>query len=444
MAPTESLLEMLRAHTDEAQPRLVAAARAAAVSLTPMHLQRRTALARAAEEGSARSLFHFGGQGVAYLPELQRVFLAFPAVVVPLVTAASAALQHACSDARLLTDASSSSSPPPLARYYTAQHGIDVLAWLSSAVHPPDEYLRSAPLSFPLIGLTQLCHYAVLLHVSGAELDYSASLPSIGPSAAPFGSADLGALGAVGHSQGIVAAVAAMAAGSASELLEATVSAVTLLFWQGARMQQAFDALPQSAILVAAKPGTEEPQAMLSVSGLSPAQLAEHVATASSAIVKAEAAALGEAPTSRPVAPLTISLVNGLSSAVISGRPAHVAFLLTALDKVRAPPGVDQARVPHSQRKPVLRTSFLHVSAPFHSPLLAAAVDLAIGDCRRAGLRMPRSSLRAPVYNTHDGRAAGSLLCWPTLAPPPLQMETTTSLLRLLVAARACLSLACA
>src|SRR5687768_7504396 len=38
---------------------------------------------------------------------------------------------------------------------------------LVTSSHPPAEYLRTAPVSFPLIGLTQLANYAVLLHVLG-------------------------------------------------------------------------------------------------------------------------------------------------------------------------------------------------------------------------------------------------------------------------------------
>ena len=44
--------------------------------------------------------------------------------------------------------------------YYT--FGLDVVSWLSgAAAHPAVPYLASVPISFPLIGLTQLVQYLV-------------------------------------------------------------------------------------------------------------------------------------------------------------------------------------------------------------------------------------------------------------------------------------------
>ena len=49
--------------------------------------------------------------------------------------------------------------------FYT--YGLDVVSWLSGTVlHPAVSYLASVPVSFPLIGLTQLVQYLVVCRVA--------------------------------------------------------------------------------------------------------------------------------------------------------------------------------------------------------------------------------------------------------------------------------------
>jgi len=46
-------------------------------------------------------------------------------------------------------------------------HGLDVLSWPSGMFEcPPVSYLASIPVSFPLIGLTQLTQYLIICHTS--------------------------------------------------------------------------------------------------------------------------------------------------------------------------------------------------------------------------------------------------------------------------------------
>lgn len=223
--------------------------------------------------------------------------------------------------------------------------------------------------------------------------------------------------GATGHSQGVVAAVAAARASTAADLVSAAVDAVVLLFWQGLRMQEAYDCLPAAARIP--PPGKdapkvdEEPSCMLAINGITAAQVQEQIAVTAKLIAKVELGAAAvkamaageEPPSSLPAgpAPLGISLINGSTNIVVSGRPAHLQALYNAVHAIRAAPGADQARVPHSQRKPVVRLQYLKVSAPFHSGLLGAAVEKAVADCTRSGISMPRSSLKVPVYSTADG-----------------------------------------
>jgi fatty acid synthase subunit alpha, fungi type len=89
---------------------------------------------------------------------------------------------------------------------------------------------------------------------------------------------------------------------------------------------------------------------------------------------------------------------------VCSGRSAHVSALYGRLDKLRSQPNTPpQTRVPFSQRPPLLTLRYLRVSAPFHSPLLAASLPATDADCVRRGIAFDRCDLHVPVYATNDG-----------------------------------------
>jgi fatty acid synthase subunit alpha len=294
---------------------------------------------------------------------------------------------------------------------------------------PAEPVLIAAVVSFPLIGLAQLVNFAVAAHAAGA--------------ASPAGLLE-GCVGAAGHSQGVVGAAAAAACGGPGGLVASTLEAVLLLFWQSARMTEAFRTLPPSARLpppAATKPGAPKPLSagdiegltptpMLSLSGAPVAFFVPLIAAVNATIAKVEkaegslkaamervqgggaAGSSGGSGGSNPGAglegrpqPLTLSLVNGLTSVVVSGRPAHLVALLQALDAHRAPPTLDQSRTPFSQRKPVVRAVWLPVGAPFHSPLLAAAVDRACEDCAREGLgaALTPRACSVPVLSSEDG-----------------------------------------
>jgi fatty acid synthase subunit alpha, fungi type len=92
------------------------------------------------------------------------------------------------------------------------EHGLNVISWRTGAVLlPPVDYFASAPVSFPLIGLSQFTQYLVAARVSGlspAEL------------AARFS-------GASGHSQGLVTAVTMFSSKDALSFLENVATAIT-------------------------------------------------------------------------------------------------------------------------------------------------------------------------------------------------------------------------
>ena len=358
------------------------------------------------------------------MTELAAAWEAFPPIR-PLISAVSAHLQG------LVRGLAGSPSTAPLGRYFA--EGMDVVRWITDPASAPSEaYQRSAPVSFPLIGLAQLANYAGTLVALGlgpsVESVAAGSLSGDGPGR-------LLALvgGATGHSQGVVAAAAAASASTWAQLVSASCDAAALLLWSGSRMQQAADGLPSSAAVYRAPPaakgaaaaaapasdnGDEPPSPMLAVTGLSKGELAKHVEASNALISKMEAGAAKQASLlaqaqglpepaalSASAGPaLTLSLVNGSSTCVVSGRPGHLRFLVGALDKVRAPPGADQSRVPFSSRKPVVTTRYLRVTAPFHTELMSAAVELIVSDCVSSGVGLSRQALQVPVHSTFDGR----------------------------------------
>ena len=66
-----------------------------------------------------------------------------------------------------------------------------------------------------------------------------------------------------------------------------------------------------------------------------------------------------------------------------------------------------QARVPFSSRKPETTTSFLRVSAPFHSQACAGALAAIAADAARVGFSL--GELLVPVHSTVDGSAITTL-----------------------------------
>src|SRR5690606_19004784 len=103
-----------------------------------------SALFRAADDGSAQIYTIFGGQGniEEYFEELREIHNVYPTFVGELITTSADLLQTL-------------SRHPNAEKLYPK--GLDALAWLQNPDATPDvDYLISAPVSFPLIGLLQL------------------------------------------------------------------------------------------------------------------------------------------------------------------------------------------------------------------------------------------------------------------------------------------------
>ncbi|KAF9485144.1 fatty acid synthetase alpha subunit [Pholiota conissans] len=340
----------------------VAALRAQKVSSIPS--QPESALLAAATSGKASVFALFGGQGTneVYFDELQSLYNIYKPFVAPFVQTITENVLVPLAE----EEADST--------FYAS--GLYVASWLSGATPRPSvSYLASVPVSFPLIGLTQLIQYLVVCHVA-----------NITP-----GDLRSRSTGATGHSQGIVSAVAIAASATFSDFVENSEKALKWLFYSGLRGQQAFPvtALEPSIIQDAVEGGEGVPSPMLSVTGLSLKELESHIVKTNKHLPA--------------TSQLFVSLNNGPKAFVVTG-PAKALFgLVTSLRKVKAPSGADQSKTPFSQRKPVFSIRFLVVGVPYHSGYLAEATEKLIEEDLEGEELWDAKDLKIPVYNTEDG-----------------------------------------
>jgi len=321
-----------------------------------------SALFRAADEGIASLYSIFGGQGniEEYFEELRELFQTYPYFVSDLITTSAELLQ-------------SLSKNPSAVKLFPK--GLDVMTWLRHPETTPDvDYLISAPVSFPLIGLVQLAHYAVTCRVLGVH-------PGILRERIR---------GTTGHSQGVVLAAVTAAADSWERFSEVAELALTVLFWIGSRSQQTFPrtSMTPSMLQDSVDNGEGVPTPMLSIRDLSQAEVQKHIDATNQYL-----------PADRHIA---ISLINSPRNLVVTGPPISLYGLNLQLRKVKAPTGLDQTRIPHTQRKVRFVNRFLPITAPFHSKYLAEATALIDEDLKHVYLGA--ESLGLPVFDTNTGR----------------------------------------
>ncbi|TVY42212.1 Fatty acid synthase subunit beta [Lachnellula occidentalis] len=320
-----------------------------------------SALFRAASDDNAKIYTVFGGQGniEEYFDELRELYNTYPSFIEELVTSSAELLQNLSSDPRAV-------------KLYSK--GLDVMAWLSDPDATPDvDYMVSAPVSFPLIGLVQLAHYAVTCKVLGLTPGQFRERIS----------------GTTGHSQGVVLAAATAAADSWEDFEEIATSSLTILFWIGFRSQQTYPrtSLAPSILQDSVDNGEGTPTPMLSIRDLSQAQVQEHIDATNQYL-----------PEDRHIA---ISLINSARNMVVTGPPISLYGLNLQLRKVKAPTGLDQTRIPFTQRKVRFANRFLPITSPFHSKYLASATAHLEDDLK--DIEIDSSDLGIAVYNTNTG-----------------------------------------
>ncbi|KAJ9631689.1 beta subunit of fatty acid synthetase [Taxawa tesnikishii (nom. ined.)] len=320
-----------------------------------------SALLREASDENAYIYAIFGGQGniEEYFEELRELYITYPSFVEDFVTAAARHLQQLSRNSKV-------------EKLYSK--GLDVMRWLHNKDSQPDtDYLVSAPVSFPLIGLTQLAHYVVTCRVLGTHPGHVRDRLS----------------GTTGHSQGVVTAAAIAASRNWETFDTASRNVLTILFWMGARSQQAYPrtALAPSVLQDSIEGGEGGPTPMLSVRDLSREVVQGHIDATNQYL-----------PEDRHIG---ISLVNSARNFVVTGPPMSLYGLNLRLRKVKAPTGLDQTRIPFSERKIRFVNRFLPITAPFHSKYLSEAYDHLQEDLK--DIVISSESLDIPVYDTNSG-----------------------------------------
>ncbi|KAI0178899.1 fatty acid synthase beta subunit [Hypoxylon sp. FL1284] len=327
-----------------------------------------SALMRAALKGTARIYAVFGGQGntKTYLDELRDVYETYPSLTKRFLVPAGRVLDRLSRDARASQ---------------AFAYGLDIMRWLEHPESQPDfDYLVSAPVSFPLIGLLQILHYIVTASALGTHPGGMRNRLS----------------GTTGHSQGIILA-AVIAASTDWESFEVQgKKALTILFWIGVRSQEAYPlpSIAPSALEDSTAHGEGEPTAALSIRGMSRDTLEKHIVKVNQVLSEDRQ--------------IVVALVNGAKNFVVAGPPMALYGLNAQLRKVKASEDGDESRVPFSQRKLHISNRFLPITAPFHSPYLRSAIEALREDLKDT--KISPQELAIPVYSTFSGRDIRSKL----------------------------------
>jgi fatty acid synthase subunit beta len=321
-----------------------------------------SALFREASDENAFIYAVLGGQGniEEYFDELREIYNTYPSFVEDFIAAEA---QH------LLT----LSRDPRAEKLYSK--GLDVMRWLNNREAQPDtDYLVSAPVSLPLIGLTQLAHYVVTCRVLGSHPGHIRSRFA----------------GVTGHSQGVVTAAAIAEAKNWETFEKSAKKAIEILFWIGTRSQQAFPrtSLAPNVLQDSIDNSEGTPTPMLSIRDLSRKAVQDHIDATNAHL-----------PQDRHIA---ISLVNSARNFVVTGPPISLYGLNLRLRKVKAPTGLDQTRIPFTERKVRFVNRFLPITAPFHSPYLAEATKQLEDDLK--DIKIAASDLGVPMFDTHTGK----------------------------------------
>ena len=320
-----------------------------------------SALLRAVEDSQAGLYAIFGGQGniEEYFDELRDVYTTYPSFVESFIEGSASLLQSLSRD-------------PRAEKLYSK--GLNIMQWLHNRDLQPDtNYLISAPVSLPLIGLVQLAHYNVTCKAMGLS------------------PGDLREYikGTTGHSQGIVTAAAIAASDSWKSFEEAARKALTILFWIGSRSQQAYPrtSLAPPTLQDSIEHGEGTPTPMLSVRDLPRPALQGHIDSTNRHL-----------PEDRHIA---ISLVNSARNFVVTGPPISLYGLNLQLRRVKAPTGLDQTRIPFTERKVRFVNRFLPITSPFHSRYLTEAFKHIQDDLK--DVHISSRELGISVFDTATG-----------------------------------------
>lgn len=324
-----------------------------------------SALIDAAKQEKAIIYAIFGGQGNTddYFEELRKIYQVYNGFISDFLFKVQSKVQS-------LIEGTSN-----LDRVYTS--GFNFINWLENPSQTPSvDQLLAIPVSCPLICVIQLCHYIIACKNLGmTPLEFKQSLK-----------------GTTGHSQGLITSVVVASSDSWESFEEEALKGIELLFYLSVRCLQAYPStsLAPSMVKDSEENGEGIPGPMLSVRDLSYDEVNTFVQQTNQHL-----------PEEKHV---NISLVNGARNVVVSGPPESLYGLNLNLRKAKAPAGLEQSRIPHSQRRLKFSSRFLPIHSPFHSKLLSPATEIILEDFKKSGLEFDQSKLSIPVFDTFDGK----------------------------------------
>lgn len=352
-----------------------------------------SSLFKSALSGESTLAAIFGGQGNTddYFEELRELYQTYNLLILDVIEFAATTLRDLVK------------STHDTEKVFT--QGFNVLKWLENPSKTPDtDYLLSIPISCPLIGVIQLAHYALtarLLGFTPGELRSHLS-------------------GATGHSQGLATAVAIADADSWESFFTSMKKTISLLFFIGVRCYMAYPntSLPPSILEDSLENSEGVPSPMLAISNLTQEQVQSYVDKTNSHLPEEKH--------------IVISLINGARNLVVTGPPQSLYGLNLTLRKAKAPSGLDQSRIPFTERKLKFSNRFLPITSPFHSHLLTASKEFIYEDLQKHDVEFKAADLKIPVYDTYSGKdireTSGSIVQRITdcIVSLPVNWETTT------------------
>lgn len=325
--------------------------------------KRESALLSAAASGRARLYLVFGGQGIVNplcvqeLKDLYYIYQPFLEVLINVITPVLDTL----------------SQLPTTKEYYHGRH-LNPRMWLQDSKKIPDQdFIATAAVSFPVIGLLSLAHYCVSCKVLGRTPGELRSLLK----------------GVSGHSQGIVVAAGIARSDSWESFYDTAKLVIEILFWMGYESHHAAPRSSLSSTLVtdSVEHGEGLPSSLLSVRGLRRSDLDAVIAKCNKGLPVEES--------------VYFALANARDNFVVAGPARSLRGLNLHLRELKANDDSDQNRTPFNLRKPIIHHRFLPISAPFHTPYLKKAAEII--KMRLSTKKFDIEELEIPVYHTRTG-----------------------------------------
>ncbi|KAJ2160105.1 fatty acid synthase alpha subunit Lsd1 [Coemansia sp. RSA 552] len=239
--------------------------------------------------------------------------------------------------------------------------GLDVFQWLTDPdTLPSAEYMASISVTIPLAALIQLMHVAVLYKTLGVT-------PVV-----------------AGHSQGIAIATAFSMLTDNESFEELNMKVLGMLLLVGTAPERDFpncDPADSNAV---------RPCPMVQIQGIPKAALENLLAEFNGRFQADEAH-------------VYLAITNTYDRFIIAGVTASVVQCVQFLRLQSASPDEDQSKMPFAKRKPVISTSYIGITAPYHCRLLEGTVDTMYGVAQRKGWVFSSSDMRLPVRAGDDG-----------------------------------------